>query len=307
MLNTARRTLAALLAEHRTAIVDAATDWVIGTAVDLRGQRPRDESRRLVERVVAWNEALILHGDTKPRDEFIELVTSYRAASEFHLSTPLRGFVSFRMALLPHLHAPAVPHEIALVVLDLVDEAYFSAIFRMVDVYVTKLNHTIVSRREALEVELQQLTKQRMRELDESLGVIESQRQTLRTVSLPIIRVWDGVLVLPLIGELGDERGSDMAERLLAAIVEQRARIVIIDLTGLASLDERASRALERTLRAVKLLGARAIVVGISAQAAAATVQSGHPLQDIDVFTSLGDGLRSALMQMGFAIARAPS
>jgi rsbT co-antagonist protein RsbR len=295
---------AALLAEQRPAIVEAATDWVIGAAVDLRGQRPRHESLRLVERVVGFNEALILHGDARPLQEFIELVTSYRAASEFHLSTPLRGFVSFRMALLPLLGPPAVPPEVALVILDLVDEAYFSAIFRMVDMYIAKLNHTIVSRREALEVELQQLTQQRMRELDASMEVIESQRQTLRTVSLPIIRVWDGVLVLPLIGELGDERGSDMAERLLAAIVEQRARLVLIDLTGLVRLDERASIALERTLRSVKLLGARPIVVGISAQAAATTVGSGHSLQGIDTFASLGDGLRTALLQMGFAISR---
>lgn len=305
MQDPARRTLAALLSVHRAAVVDAATDWVIGVAVDLRGQRPRQETLRLVDRVVGFNEALILRDDGRPLQEFIELVTTYRASSEFRLSTPLRGFVSFRMALLPLLRPPEVDADVALQVLDLVDEAYFTAIFSMVDMYVTKLNHTIVSRRHALEVELAQLTQQRMRELDASVAVIEAQRETLRKVSLPILRVWDGVLVLPLIGELGDERGSELAERLLAAITEQHARTVIIDVTGLERLDARATTSLARTLRAIRLLGARAMVVGISAQAAVAAVASGQSLDGVRTFASLHDGLRAALTQMGLAIARA--
>jgi len=67
-----RQLLASLLERRRTEIIESATDWVIAEAVDLRSQRPREETRRLVEQVVSGNEAALIHGDLGPlhaRDE----------------------------------------------------------------------------------------------------------------------------------------------------------------------------------------------------------------------------------------------
>lgn len=143
----------------------------------------------------AFNEALIFSGDERPLGEFIELVTALRASSEFRVSTLLRGFISFRMGLLTWLVPPEVDPSTALGVLQLVDDAYFAAIFRMTDEYVRKLNRTIFERRQALETELAELTTRRIRKLDDARRIIDLQKASPNAVSLPILQVWEGVLV----------------------------------------------------------------------------------------------------------------
>src|SRR5579871_2895768 len=101
MDDSTRRTFADLLGRYRTEIVDAATDWLMAEAVDLRTGRPREETRRIVVRAVEAQEIAILTGDEAPLHAFIEFVTSLRAESEFHVSTLLQGMLSFRLAFGP--------------------------------------------------------------------------------------------------------------------------------------------------------------------------------------------------------------
>lgn len=137
-----------LLAEKEAEIIDRGTDWVIENAVDLRGARPRDETRRLIAAVVEFNRDLIIGAPagTGKRDAFIDFVTSYRAALDFSVSTLLRGFLSFRQGLLRVLDADGAATDTVLGVLKLVDDLYFDSIFEMSDVYMNKLKDLMEER-----------------------------------------------------------------------------------------------------------------------------------------------------------------
>lgn len=297
--------LAPLLQQHRAQIVERATDWVVAAAMDLQGKRPRAETQRLVERVVAWNEALLLHGDDGPLLAFIEFVTTFRAESEFRVSTLLKGFASFRMAMGMLLTEQAVEPLRAVRLLQRIDEAYLTAIFAMTDEYVRKLNHTIVQRRAELERELAALTALRSRELDERAALIAMQHEVLQQVSLPVVRVFAGVLVLPLIGLMYEERATQMLERLLAEVAKEHAQVVIVDITGMIEVEETALLSLQRAMTAVGLLGAKGMIVGITSEMAIKLVKMPQfKAKALRTYASLDEGLRVALQLVGFGITR---
>ncbi len=297
--------LAPLLLQHRAQIVERATDWVVAAAVDLQGKRPRAETQRLVERVVAWNEALLLHRDEAPLLAFIEFVTTFRAESEFRVSTLLKGFASFRMAMGMLLTEQSVEPLRAVRLLQRIDEAYLTAIFAMTDEYVRKLNHTIVQRRAELERELAALTALRSRELDERAALIAMQHEVLQQVSLPVVRVFAGVLVLPLIGLMYEERATQMLERLLAEVAKEHAQVVIVDITGMIEVEETALLSLQRAMTAVGLLGAKGMIVGITSEMAIRLVKMPQfKAKALRTYASLDEGLRVALQLVGFGITR---
>ena len=135
-----RAYLERLLAERRDPIIDAGTDWIIGTADDLRGRRPRAETRALVAQEFDAYRDLLLRGDPARRDAFIEHVTTYRASAEFKISTLLRGFLGFKRGVEAVLAAEATGPALALAVRDHLDRLYCDTAFLMADVYVDKLN-----------------------------------------------------------------------------------------------------------------------------------------------------------------------
>lgn len=147
-----REFLREILASHEQDIIERGTDWVVADAVDLRGARPREESRRLVASVVEFSRELVTGAPSGPekRDAFIDFVTSYRVALEFKVSTLLRGFLSFRQALLQVLDEQGADAQRRLDVLELVDEIYFASIFEMSDVYMNKLKEIIEERQNQL-------------------------------------------------------------------------------------------------------------------------------------------------------------
>lgn len=302
MNEVVRQFLSDYLRDHRAEVVARATDWVVGEARDLQGKRPREETQRLVEKVVGWNEALILQADSGPLTEFIGFVTSYRAASEFHISTLLRGFCSFRAAMAELLAPPRVDAELAFHSLRIVEDAYHTAIFQMGDEYVGKLNRTLVQRRQQLEEDLAKVAEQHQREFQEAMALIHRQQDLLHQVSLPMIRVFQGVLVLPVIGELSAERAQELIQRLLEAIVSNRVQIAILELTGLPTVNQVAAAALIKAGRAVRLIGARMLLVGISAQTAAALAMQSLEHELPQSFSTLADGLRVALREQGLEV-----
>lgn len=151
-MDALRDFLRRLLAEREGDIVERGTDWVVESAVDLRGARPRDETRRLVASVVDFNRELILgtEAGASKREAFIDFVTSYRAALDFNVSTLLRGFLSFRQGLLRVLEDQELAPDTRLAVLQLVDELYFESIFEMADVYMNKLKDLMEERQAQL-------------------------------------------------------------------------------------------------------------------------------------------------------------
>lgn len=165
-----RERLREFITRHEQTIVAYGTDWVIRQAVDLRGNRPREETQRLVAAVVEFSVALLLgqpSGASK-RADFIDFVTTYRASRNFKVSTLLRGFLSFKKGLARVLEEHPVSADMALHMFEMVDELYFESIFQMSDVYVAKLRAIIEERQEQLRERDQEVAKLE-RQLTESL------------------------------------------------------------------------------------------------------------------------------------------
>jgi rsbT co-antagonist protein RsbR len=112
---------------------------------------------------------------------------------------------------------------------------------------------------------------------------------------------------VPIIGELSARRTIDLLEQLLTAVVERRARFVILDVTGLSMVDAAAASGLVKAMRATKLLGAAGMLVGIS-PAIARELGRQHPGElAAPTFATLADGLAAALKQQGMARGRSPA
>ncbi len=120
------------------------------------------------------------------------------------------------------------------------------------------------------------------------------QEAAIRELSAPVIEVWDQILVLPLIGPMTTRRAQEITERLLAAVVEKKAHVVIIDITGLPVMDTSTANHLFRTLQAVELLGATTIVTGIRPSIAQTVVNLGIDTSMLRTKARLADGLRMA-------------
>ncbi len=113
--------------------------------------------------------------------------------------------------------------------------------------------------------------------------------------SSPVVEIWGGILLLPVIGALDDTRASRMSEALLDAVRTKRARAVIMDITGCTVVDTYTAAHLINAVRSVRLLGAEAIITGVGAHVARDLVKLGDALEDICTRRRLADGLRLAL------------
>lgn len=120
---------------------------------------------------------------------------------------------------------------------------------------------------------------------------IRQQQDTISELSTPIIEVWPGVLTLPLVGHIDEQRASSMTERLLSSVTALRARHVIIDLTGVAHLDATTAEHVLRLLRAVPLLGGQTMITGIHPAVAETIVTLGLDLRAVRTVRSLRDAL----------------
>lgn len=127
---------------------------------------------------------------------------------------------------------------------------------------------------------------------------------TIRRLSTPVVEVWDEVLVMPLVGVVDSGRAQQMMEQVLDRIVERHARIVILDITGVPTVDTAVAEHLIRTTRAGRLVGARTVLVGIGPQVAQTLVRLGVSLGDVETFVDLRSGLESALAALGYVITR---
>lgn len=126
-------------------------------------------------------------------------------------------------------------------------------------------------------------------QLSEKLALIERQHQQILDLSAPILDVFEGVLLLPLIGSLDDARARAITERLLCAVVSHRAKLVLLDLTAVDSLDRESASALRRMLTAIEMLGSRPILTGINPQVAVTLTRSDADLRDLAMVATLPD------------------
>jgi rsbT co-antagonist protein RsbR len=150
--------------------------------------------------------------------------------------------------------------------------------------------------------ELEQKNQQFTQENAERLRaeqIMQEQRETIVAMSTPIIKAWEGVLVLPVIGALEGARSTLMMERLLVEIARTRARFAVLDLTGVDMVDGATVAHLLRIVRATGLLGSRCLVSGISPSIARTMVEIGASSEGFLTFGLLEDALRYALLSTG--------
>lgn len=140
-----------------------------------------------------------------------------------------------------------------------------------------------------------QLHEQTSVELREKLELIKRQEEALRTLAMPIVQVWDGVLTVPFMGVLDAQRAASMTERLLAEIVQARARFAILDLTGVDLISTSTAEHLVRIIRAIDLLGARAVITGIRPAVAQSIVSLGLDLSKMTTLRNLQEGLKACM------------
>lgn len=128
-------------------------------------------------------------------------------------------------------------------------------------------------------------------ELNHTLAVVEQQRQQILALSAPLLDVGKQTLAVPLIGSLGQDRISEIAQRLLPALQSQRARHVILDLTGCSDVLSGEARGLGQLARAIELLGARPILTGIHPQLAREMIGSGMDLAGLQTLRTLHEAI----------------
>lgn len=129
--------------------------------------------------------------------------------------------------------------------------------------------------------------------------VIEAQRAALRELSTPIIPIFEGIIILPLVGGIDSARARDVMRSLLAGIGAYRAKVVILDITGVPLVDSGVADHLNRAMQAARLKGSRTIVSGISDAVAETIVELGIDWSGVHTVRDLQTGLLYALESLG--------
>ncbi len=132
--------------------------------------------------------------------------------------------------------------------------------------------------------------------------IIKSQAEAITELATPVIQVWDGIVALPLVGAIDSIRAKDIMERLLTAVMDHSADIVIIDITGVPVVDTQVASRLMRTVEAVSLLGTRSIITGINPVIAQTMVQLGVDLSQLTTRATLRAGLKQAFRELGLTV-----
>jgi rsbT co-antagonist protein RsbR len=134
--------------------------------------------------------------------------------------------------------------------------------------------------------------------------VISRQQQELLELSTPVVKLWDGILALPMIGTLDSARTQVVMESLLQKIVETESQIAIIDITGVPTVDTLVAQHLLKTVTALRLMGADCIISGVRPQIAQTIVHLGVDLQGVTTKANLADALALALKRSGISFTR---
>ena len=136
-------------------------------------------------------------------------------------------------------------------------------------------------------------------------AVIQRQQEELLELSTPVVKLWDGVLALPMIGTLDSQRTQVVMESLLQRIVDTGSEIAIIDITGVPTVDTLVAQHLLKTVTAIRLMGADCIISGVRPQIAQTIVHLGLDLQGVVTKANLADALALALKRLGVTISKA--
>lgn len=136
------------------------------------------------------------------------------------------------------------------------------------------------------------------------MRVLDAQRQAVLELSTPVIKVWDGILALPLIGTVDSYRAKQIMEELLKEVAAEQAGIVLIDITGVPVVDTNVADHLIRTIKAAELLGTQCLLVGIGPELAQTIVSLGVDLSRITSCADMRQGLTVGFQKLGLEVTQ---
>jgi rsbT co-antagonist protein RsbR len=134
--------------------------------------------------------------------------------------------------------------------------------------------------------------------------VIRRQQEEMLELSTPVVKLWDGILALPIIGTLDSARTQIVMESLLQAIVQTNSRVAIIDITGVPTVDTVVAQHLLKTVTAARLMGADCIISGVRPQIAQTIVHLGINLLDVTTKANLAAAFSVALQRLGITFVK---
>jgi len=167
-----------------------------------------------------------------------------------------------------------------------------SGIEAAIDLLINDLTDELKQRKK-----MQQEVEEKLAKIQEQQKTILQQQQDLLELSSPVSKVWDNVLILPVIGTLDSQRTQVMMENLLEKIVETGCTIAILDITGVPTVDTQVANHLLKTVTAARLLGAECIITGISPAIAQTIVHLGIDLSSIQTKATLQDAMIFAMRE----------
>jgi rsbT co-antagonist protein RsbR len=274
-LNAAKR-IAAILAEHQDEVVE---QWNEIVRESLRGRLTKGElSRQIGDLYAALRTALeggALSADAPSAAELAGLLTELsasRARQGFSVSETAISVFAVKDALY------AIDSSG-----DLISKSDFAEFSLFVDKLGLRTVEAFVAARESL---------------------IAEQSQQLLELSTPVVKLWDGVVAVPLIGTLDSARSQVVMERLLEALVETGSPFAILDITGVPAVDTQVAQHILKTVVAAQLMGAQCVISGIRPQIAQTIVSLGIEFGDIVTKANLSDALRYVLRESGVDVLR---
>jgi len=132
--------------------------------------------------------------------------------------------------------------------------------------------------------------------------IIREQQEAIRELSTPVLQVRERLLILPIIGVIDPQRARQLTEQLLRGIRTNRAKVVVIDITGVAAMDSQIANHLVQTVEASRLLGATVIVTGLSSEIAQTLVNIGVDLGKMNTVGDLQGGIEEAERLLGYKV-----
>jgi rsbT co-antagonist protein RsbR len=264
----------ALLATHRDRILPS---WIDAASLLLRGRMSRQELELELRTVYTALASDRPSADGDSLDEARAIVAELsrsRARQGFSATETSVAITSLKDALVPLVRASEASVDDLIDLAALVDDLGLLT----VETYVATREH-----------------------------VIADQAEQLLELSTPVIKLWDGVLAVPLVGTLDSARTQVVMENLLQTLVDTESEHAIIDITGVPAVDTQVAQHLLKTVVAARLMGAECIVSGIRPQIAQTIVALGIEFGDIVTKATLADALVLCLRSSGMDVIRRPS
>jgi rsbT co-antagonist protein RsbR len=134
--------------------------------------------------------------------------------------------------------------------------------------------------------------------------IIRQQQEAIRELSTPVLQVRERLLILPIIGVLDSQRARQLTEQLLRGIRANRAKVVVIDITGVPTIDSTVANHLVQTVEASRLMGANVIITGLSSEIAQTLVTIGVDLSKVNAVGDLQGGIEEAERLLGYEVIR---